>query len=165
MLGSLEMDSNEILRAAKELNIPNFLGVFAADQIDSIKSKHLGTLIVNTEPSHLNGQHWISLCICEKEIFLYDPLSLDFHMSKYIRTFLIRMHRHFNFNTMKVQTNDSEMCGYHALVFCYIMSKGKCRHRFQSFLKSFQPYNVIKREQLSMNYYTIFKENESKSIV
>ena len=89
MLGSLEMNSNEILRAAKELNIPNFLGVFAADQIGSIKSNHLGTLIVNTEPSHLDGQHWISLCICDKDIYLYDPLSLDFHMSKYIRICLI----------------------------------------------------------------------------
>ena len=165
MLGSLEMNSNEILRAAKELNIPNFLGVFAADQIGSIKSNHLGTLIVNTEPSHLDGQHWISLCICDKDIYLYDPLSLDFHMSKYIRICLIRMNRHFNFNTMKVQTNDSVKCGYHALVFCYVMSKGKDKNRFRSFLKSFQPYNVIKREQLSLNYYTIFKENESKSIV
>ena len=159
------MDSNEILRAVKELYIPNFLGVFAADQIGSIKSNHLGTLIVNTEPSHLNGQHWISFCICDKEIYLYDPLSLNFHMSNYIRNFLIKMHKNFHFNTMKVQTTDSVMCGYHALVFCYVMSKGNDKNTFRSFLKSFSPYNVSKREQLSLNYYTIFKENESKSNV
>ena len=57
------MDSNEVLRAAHALKISNFLGVFAADQIKNIKSNQVGTLIVNTDPSYLDGKHWISFCL------------------------------------------------------------------------------------------------------
>ena len=57
------------------------------------------------------------------------------------------------------------MCGYHALVFCYIMKNGGGEQKFKSFLYTFVPYNVTLREQLSLNYYTILKENDSTANV
>ena len=51
------MDSNEVIVIAREIKISNFLGVFAADQICNIRCNQVGTVIVNTDPSHLPGRH------------------------------------------------------------------------------------------------------------
>ena len=55
------MDSNEILFAVESQGITNFLGVFAADELCKLGKNQLGVLIVNTDPSHLSGEHWISI--------------------------------------------------------------------------------------------------------
>ena len=149
------MDSNEILFAVESQGITNFLGVFAADELCKLGKNQLGVLIVNTDPSHLSGEHWISIYLDRADIYFYDPLSLNIYKSKYFDVFLLRMNKVLHVNTLQIQNVNSVMCGYHALVFCYVMSKGGSEHRFKSFLKSFTPYNVIKREQLSLTYYSL----------
>jgi len=159
------MDSNEVLIAASELKLSSFLGVFAADQIKNIKSNQVGTLVVNTDPSNLDGKHWISFCIDKNNIYHYDPLCLNVLQSEYFRPFVLRMNKALHLNMLKVQTTDSVMCGYHALVFCYVMNSHASENKFRTFLNSFHPYNVDDREQLSLTYYTIVRQNESRSIV
>ena len=158
------MDSNEVIAAARGLKISNFLGAFAADQICGIRSNQVGTLIVNTDPSHLPGRHWISLFLCDKDIYIYDPLSLNVYKSDFFKKFFIRMNKVLHFNTIQIQSVDSVMCGYHALVFCFVMKNGGNEKRFKSFLQTFASYNVNDREQLSLTYYKII-QNESKSNV
>ena len=82
------MDSNEVIKATQALQISNFLGVFAADQLCNIKNNQIGTVIVNTDPFHLAGQHWISLCLDDKDIYLYDPLLLNVHKLDFLVLFL-----------------------------------------------------------------------------
>lgn len=159
------MNSNEVMREARSMRISNFLGVFAADQLGAIDNDQVGTLIVNTDPFHLPGQHWISLFLDKKDIYLYDPLLLNVYKSDLFRDFFTRMNKILHFNSIKIQRRDSVMCGYHALVFCYIMKNGGGEQKFKSFLYTFVPYNVTLREQLSLNYYTILKENDSKTNV
>ena len=91
------MDSNEVIVIAREIKISNFLGVFAADQICNIRCNQVGTVIVNTDPSHLPGRHWISLFLGEKDIYIYDPLSLNVYKSDFFKKFLIRMNKVFSF--------------------------------------------------------------------
>ena len=158
------MDSNEVIVIAREIKISNFLGVFAADQICNIRCNQVGTVIVNTDPSHLPGRHWISLFLGEKDIYIYDPLSLNVYKSDFFKKFLIRMNKVLHFNAIQIQRADSMMCGYHALVFCFVMKNGGSEKRFKSFLQTFASYNVKDREQLSLTYYKII-QNESKSNV
>ena len=112
------MDSNELINLTNEVRISNFLGVFAVDQVCSLKSNQVGTIIVNTDPSYLPGGHWISLFLGDKDIFVYDPLCLYIYISEYLKKFFIRMNKVLHFNTIQIQRLDSVMCGYHALVFC-----------------------------------------------
>lgn len=154
------MDSNELIDIANRVKISNFLGVFAVDQICGIKSNQVGTMIVNTDPSYLPGGHWLSLFLGDKDIFVYDPLSLYIYKSDYLKKFLIRMNKVLHFNTIQIQRVDSVMCGYHALVFCFLMKNGGNEQKFKSFLKTFASYNVNDREQLSLTYYTIIRKND-----
>ena len=159
------MDSNEVIKETHALKIYNFLGVFAVDQLCAIKNNQIGTMIVNTDPLHLAGQHWISLCLDDKDIYLYDPLLLNVYKSDFFSTFFIRMNKVLHFNSIKIQRSDSVMCGYHALVFCFVMKNGGCGQKFKSFLKTFSSYNVSNREQLSLTYFTIIRKYDSKSDV
>ena len=154
------MDSNEVIKAAQSLQISNFLGVFAADQLCSIGSNQVGTLIVNTDPIYSKGQHWISFCLEDKDIYLYDSLCLDIYKSEYFSHFFIRMNKNLHYNTIRTQSTGSIMCGYHALVFCYVMKTGGGEKIFRSFLKTFRSYNVLNREQLSLTYFTLVRKNE-----
>ena len=154
------MDSNEVMKAAQALDISNFLGVFAADQLCGIGKNQVGTLIVNTDPLFLEGQHWISICLGDKDIYLYDSLCLDVYKSEYFSKFLINMNKNLHYNTIRTQSAGSIMCGYHALVFCYIMKTGGGEQIFRSFLETFKSYNVVNREQLSLTYYTLVRNNE-----
>ena len=156
------MDSNDLINIANRLKISNFLGVFADDQIRGIKRNQIGTMIVNTDPSYLPGGHWLSLFLRDKDIFVYDPLSLYINKSDNLKKFLIRMNKTLHFNTIQIQRVDSVMCGYHALVFCFVMKNGGNEEKFNSFLQTFASYNVIDREQLSLTYYTIIRKNVIK---
>ena len=156
------MDSNDLINIANQVNISNFLGVFADDQIRCIKSNQIGTMIVNTDPSYLPGGHWLSLFLSDKDIFVYDPLSPYINKSDNLKKFLIRMNKTLHFNTIQIQRVDSVMCGYHALVFCFVMKNGGNEKKFKSFLQTFASYNVIDREQLSLTYYTIIRKNVIK---
>jgi hypothetical protein len=51
------MDSNEVMKIAKGLDIANFLGVFAADQLCTIEENQVGTLIVNADPLNEMDQY------------------------------------------------------------------------------------------------------------
>lgn len=156
------MDSNELINLTNEVRISNFLGVFAVDQVCSLKSNQVGTIIVNTDPSYLPGGHWISLFLGDKDIFVYDPLCLYIYISEYLKKFFIRMNKVLHFNTIQIQRLDSVMCGYHALVFCFVMKNGGSELKFKSFLQTFASHNVIDREQLSLTYYTIIRKNDFK---
>ena len=119
-------------------------------------------MIINTDPSYLPGGHWLSLFLSDKDIFVYDPLSPYINKSDNLKKFLIRMNKTLHFNTIQIQRVDSVMCGYHALVFCFVMKNGGNEKKFKSFLQTFASYNVIDREQLSLTYYTIIRKNVIK---
>ena len=154
------MNSNEIKKFADDKCIPHFLGVFAADELDILPYECKGLLVLNTDISSKDGEHWVTLYIDNNDIFYYDPLLIDFHRSEYITQFLKKMKRNFVFNEIRIQTQFSEKCGNHCLVFCYIMAKGKGDHLFTRFLKSFHPLNVPQREHLSMLFYEQILQNE-----
>lgn len=46
------------------------IGVYAADEINSIKLQRFG-IIINTDPSYLPGQHWIVMFLNEHNVLEY----------------------------------------------------------------------------------------------
>ena len=155
-----KMNSNEINIFVDDKCIPHFLGVFAADELDILPYECKGLLVVNTDISSRDGEHWIAIHIEKNNIFYYDSLLTNFHQSEYITTFIKKMKRNFVFNTIQIQSEFSETCGNHCLVFCYIMAKGKGDNLFTRFLKLFHPLNVPQREHLSILFYKEILQNE-----
>ena len=149
------MDSNEIYVLVEQLNITNFLGVFAVDELHGITKDCEGVFIFNTDPSYKTGQHWIAVCVSKNHVFYFDPLAAFEHATNEIQTFFKRFDKHLIFNNLRIQSYDSSKCGIHCLVFCFIMSIKPTLRTYTKYLKSFLPYKVEEREKLSLLYFSI----------
>ena len=88
------MDSNEINKFAQTLEIEDFLGVFAVDELTLIPKNRTGLVIFNTDTSQNIGQHWIALCITKNNIYYFDSLFSEFqhsiHFEEYMKFALLR---------------------------------------------------------------------------
>ena len=149
------MNSHEINTVVKFMNLNNFLGVFAVDELDIITNQSEGLLVFNTDTSEKNGQHWISICLTNDKLIYYDSLMIDFYKSDHLKNLVSRLGKDLIINRIQTQSELSDKCGFHCLVFCMIMSGKGSVNRFKSFLESFHPLKLHQRENLSLEYFNI----------
>ena len=64
-------------------------------------------------------------------------------------------------NTIQIQHDLSDKCGIHCLVFCYAMRKKRNRTNYESFLNNFLNLSIEKREQLSLELFSLIKNISS----
>ena len=152
------MDSNEINLFAKQFRIKRFLGVFAVDELSLIPKNRLGLVIFNTDTSQSVGQHWVALCITKTRIFYFDSLNIKFQYSTHFTDFMKYTKKELIWNTIQIQSNISEKCGIHCLVFCYAMQKYKNKRGYKNFLKTFLDLSIEEREQLSVYYFNLINQ-------
>ena len=152
------MDSNEINKFAKQFGLKKFLGVFAVDELSLIPKNRLGLDIFNTDTSQSVGQHWVALCITKTRIFYFDSLNIDFQYSTHFTDFMKYTKKELIWNTIQIQSNISEKCGIHCLVFCYAMQKYKNKRGYKNFLKKFLDLSIDEREQLSVYYFNLINQ-------
>ena len=152
------MDSNEINKFAKQFGITKFLGVFSVDELSLIPEDRLGLLIFNTDTSQGIGQHWVGLCITKTSILYFDSLNCKFQYSTHFINFLKNTKKKLFWNTIQIQTDISEKCGIHCLVFCYAMQNNKNRRSYKNFLNTFLNLSIDEREQLSLYYFNLINQ-------
>ena len=161
------MNSNELRKWVLRMQIKDFLGIFAVDQLQHIKPSNLGVLIFNTDIATNVGKHWVGLHIGRDILTLFDPLgyqNLDFSCS-YLKRFLKQQNKNIFTNNIQIQANTSFNCGIHCLLFCYIMSKGNARSTFKLFLSQFDLSHISEREQLAIKMFSVISEDNFDHIV
>ena len=151
------MDSNEINEFAKTWGFEDFIGVFAVDELPMIPKSRTGLLIFNTDTSQNIGQHWIALCITKNNIYYFDSLSSGFQHSIHFEKYMKFAKKKLTWNTIQIQHDLSDKCGIHCLVFCYAMRKKRNRTNYESFLNNFLNLSIEKREQLSLEFFSLIK--------
>ena len=118
----------------------NFIGVFAEDQLENLAIMSFPSfLIINLDPSHLNGSHWLAVRISPKSMEIFDPLGFQIlnwpRVPCKLLNFLNRWSKHRQtFISPLIQSNTSVLCGYYCIA--YII----CRHviSFKEFLNIFK---------------------------
>ena len=73
------MYSNELVKAAKQLKLENFIGVFPLNRLPTSLKPYAKPLcfIVNTDTMNLPGQHWIAVSYSKCGIaYAFDPLGM-----------------------------------------------------------------------------------------
>lgn len=150
-----KMDSNEINKFAKLFDIKDFIGVFAIDELPLIPKNRTGLVIFNTDTSQRVGQHWIALCITKRSILYFDSLSSKFRHSTHFTDYMKHSKKRLVWNEIQIQSNISNKCGIHCLVFCFAMQECKNKSGYEYFLKPFKDLNVEEREKLSSHYFSL----------
>ena len=151
------MDSIEINKFAKLFDIKDFIGVFAIDELPLIPKNRTGLVIFNTDTSQSLGQHWIALSIQKRSILYFDSLSGKFQFSTNFTDYMKHSKKGLAWNELQIQSDISDKCGIHCLVFCYAMQGGKTKRSYERFLKPFKDLCVQEREKLSLYYFNLIE--------
>ena len=118
----------------------SFIGVFAEDQLQSLAiTSFPSCLIINLDPSHMRGSHWLAVRISKSSLEIFDPLGfqiLDWpRLPCHLLYFLQRWSNHREtFISPVLQSHSSVLCGFYCIAFII------CRQviTFNEFLKLFK---------------------------
>lgn len=131
------MDENQIRRALTKDAFASkyFKNVLAYDELPDFLTVIPAMYVVNTGPSWTQGNHWI-VCYFPKNghPMLFD--SLGKKGSEYnikIEQFLTINTGYYKFNSMRIQSPGSKLCGHYCLLFCYMISRGMSYENFMQY--------------------------------
>lgn len=125
----------------------HFLGVFARDKLPEINHYPV-SVVINTDPSYLPGQHWVAFYIDKnKKCSFFDSFGQKpsyYGLEKYLKINC----RKLNFNKKQLQGRSSYTCGYYCVYFVVLMSRGLCLEKI---------INVFSEKYFSFNDFMIQK--------
>ena len=121
-------------------NEPKFNGVYSRDNLP--KTKKNGAC----EYADV-GTHWIALYAKNNEITYFDSFGVK-HIPIEIEKFI--GNKNTKINILRIQADNSIMCGYFCIGFIYFMFANKCVMDFPSL---FSPYDFKKNDKIILDYF------------
>lgn len=156
------MDTKTIYRLLKTYKC--FKGVYPSDKLP-YNAKLPLHIIVNTDPSHKKGQHWVCVSINKQgKGFYFDSFGLppvvpEIH--KFIQT---KSTAGWTYNRQQVQNIKTSTCGN----YCVLYMIFKCNNLSHSvFMREFGKVtmkNDIKMKKLFKNFSLVKKYLKNKSV-
>ncbi len=125
------MNTTELTSVVRKIiiNGTDFLGVLACDQLSKCNvCKYPAMLVVNTHPSNLPGEHWLTIYITKhRQGCFFDSFGNPPDWDKspaMINNFLVKNCTNIYYSGRQVQNKDATTCGHHCVFFLYHMQKG-----------------------------------------
>lgn len=143
-----------------ELSNKFFKGVFASDDLNFILKKN-ESVIINLCPSHVTSMcHWIFVYNKNDEfLFYFDSSGIATCMIvKEIYEFLLKHKKKVYYNNLKIQHNDSILCGLFCVVILMLIYRNLS---LQNIMKLFNTKNLKKNDIIILKIYKFLK-NEKK---
>lgn len=123
------MNSKQLFHALYCNDVTNnvFDGVYASDQLENIIFKPK-LVIANTQPSQMNGEHWIAFYFDGNCVDVFDSLALELKMyisggndlDQFIKRYASLAHS----PNIRVQPRETDICGEMCLYFAYFRTLG-----------------------------------------
>ena len=132
----------------------DFIGVYAEDQVSNLSiTSFPSSLIINLDPSHMRGSHWLAIRISRSSLEIFDPLGFQIlgwpRTPCHLLNFLRRWSSHRKtFISPVIQSQSSVLCGFYCIA--YIV----CRQvfSFNEFLKFFK--TPEQNDYLLINFFS-----------
>ena len=153
------MNTLEILEYLSD--IPNHtVGVFAADEIPKKWGKP-AAFVFNTDDHTKPGHHWVSVYVDKKNNkgWFFDSYGLPPIVPNHSKC-LRKNCKHFEWNTKRLQSDTSEVCGHYCIMFLNYMSEGS---NVKKFLENFSD-NFIKNDEIVRNYISRNKRGNKRFV-
>ena len=110
--------------------------VCAANELPEYIEQRPALFIVNTDPAHLPGTHWIAMYFDDGPCEYIDSIAEE--PQREFETFLSKnSHSGYLVNTRRVQSYESDTCGHFCLYFAYFRSRNI---PMDMIVQSFTPY-------------------------
>ena len=126
-------------------NEPRFNGVFPRNNL--LKNIKDGAYVINLDEYADVGTHWISLFCKRNDIVYLDSFGVE-HVSEEIKNII--GNKNIKGNILRVQANDSVMCGYFCIGFIDFMLAGK---KLTDYTNLFSPHDFKKNDDTIFCYF------------
>ena len=141
------MDSLQILKNLSTNIREHTVGVFPADQIPKVWTKPTA-FVINTDDHTKAGMHWIAIYVDNScNAFYFDSFGLPPFIPDHINR-LRKNCKRFRWNSVRLQSANSNVCGQYCIMFLHYMSKGLGFHKF---LKNFSD-NLSQNDDIVRRY-------------
>ena len=125
-----------------------FMGCFASDLLPSFPNSFPKTLIINTKPSNMKGEHWVALVLKKKKCFYFDSFGVPI-LNDDILQFLQDYYK-VTYSDVCIQSVNSEKCGKFCIGFInYVYSKKS----YNNFISQFEFVKLYKNDEIVENIY------------
>lgn len=93
-----------------------FGGVFARNKVPTIPKRKYISYVVNTDPSHKPGEHWVAFFFTPSEVYYFDPYGIP--PARFERILNSRRKRHYFGRRLQ---GLGQTCGHYCLYFILCM--------------------------------------------
>jgi hypothetical protein len=128
-------DSNQLSTILKKIRVSNstFEGIFARDTLPKNINSFPTYLIVNTDLSSGQGEHWVSILYFSNDVVeFFDSFGFPPHV------YNIPLVHCSLFNSKRLQSDNSTVCGQYCVYYLYYRLRG---HTLASIISSFSINN------------------------
>jgi hypothetical protein len=96
----------------------NFVGVFASDRLPVSLSHYPASIVVNTDPAHKPGTHWIA-CYFDKNRHLdyFDSYGDPPNTYNKLAEFASKNSSTLSYNDQQLQGPNTDVCGHYCIAF------------------------------------------------
>lgn len=112
------ISSIQLAHQCQQLLGSKFIGVFPLDKLPSWIPN--GGLIVNSQTSNLEGEHWIAVYIHPNVIKVFDPMGLFY--PPLLVSKLEKLKRRIEYNRIMYQSPFTETCGHYCILWLHVQS-------------------------------------------
>lgn len=132
----------ELSRSGK-LPAKAFRGVLASDRLPSFIRKFPAFYVINLDPAHLPGSHWVAVYMMSpKRCEYFDSYGLP-PLVENIERFIFRNSGKCHFNRQRIQGDFSFVCGHYCIAFI----KNRARKRsMKYFISKFSKSDLRKND-------------------
>ena len=123
-----------------------FMGCFASDLLPSFPNSFPKTLIINTKPSNMKGEHWVALVLKKKKCFYFDSFGVPI-LNDDILQFLQDYYK-VTYSDVCIQSVNSEKCGKFCIAFVKTV---RSKHSYSEFLSNFNFIDLASNDLLIEN--------------
>lgn len=116
----MNLNTDQIIRALQEIN--QFGGVIPSNKLpQNVRNKFY---VINTDPSYMPGKHWVAVYTAKVPEF-YDSLGRppSFY-NKDFEYFLINHGPNYIYNSQRIQSYGSSVCGVYCIYYVLKRSMG-----------------------------------------
>ncbi|KAJ8049271.1 hypothetical protein HOLleu_01951 [Holothuria leucospilota] len=133
------MDTNQIAHALLSDNFTktSFQGVFPSDTLRELQPNYPCSLVINLDPSHLPGSHWVAVFISKEGHGEYfDSYGLPPSTVSAISTFMNRVCIQHCYNEKTLQSLFSDVCGHYVIFYLLHKNRGCKMETIKSWFSS-----------------------------
>ena len=156
---AMELTTTDLETVLMSDPLLNFCGVMSYDTLPKMLSSYPCGLVINTDPSHKKGEHWVSAYF-DNEMNCQYFCSFAMEPFGKIYDFVKKNSFKTHYNVRPLQSLFSPNCGFYAIYHLLLASRG---FKLLDIVKTFDENRPLENDKLVENFVYSYVEKCRKN--